>query len=164
MSATLSPDRRELLIRAYAEGAGLLRAAWEDVPPQARQWRPAQDAWSAHEIVCHCADSEISASARIRMVALEHSPTIVGYDQDLWTTALNYHAADPILALDVCDVVRRWTVPVLRSLTDEQWSRSGTHTESGTYSASNWLETYAAHLADHAEQIRVNIRQWNEKD
>lgn len=164
MSAQISPDTRERLIRAYAEGAALLRAAWAEVPAEARQWRPEQNAWSAHEIVCHCADSEISAATRIRMVALEPTPTIVGYDQDLWTIALDYHERDAETALAVCDTVRRWTVPVLESLSEAQWSRAGTHSESGSYSATDWLRIYAAHLADHAEQIRTNIRLWNEKD
>lgn len=35
------------------------------------------------------------------------------------------------------------------------WSRTGTHTESGAYSVKTWLELYAAHCHEHAEQIRA---------
>ena len=36
------------------------------VPDSAVKWRPAPGKWSAHEVVCHCADAEMNAAARIR--------------------------------------------------------------------------------------------------
>ena len=33
-------------------------------------------------------------------------------------------------------------------------SATGTHSESGPYSAERWLEIYAAHAHGHADQIR----------
>jgi len=44
-------------------------------------------------------------------------------------------------------------LPLLRSLTEADWKRSGTHTESGPYSVETWLRIYAAHGHDHADQI-----------
>jgi hypothetical protein len=35
----------------------------------------------------------------------------------------------------------------------EEWRRSGIHTDSGPYSVDTWLEIYAAHCHDHADQI-----------
>ena len=63
----LSKAERAALIQRYADGPGRLRAALATVPPAALQWRPKPGEWSAHEIVCHCADSESHASLRIRM-------------------------------------------------------------------------------------------------
>ena len=39
-------------------------------------------------------------------------------------------------------------------LTEDDWRRAGTHSESGAYSVHMWLDIYAAHCHDHAEQIR----------
>ncbi|MFN2614162.1 MAG: hypothetical protein ABR552_05015 [Actinomycetota bacterium] len=39
-------------------------------------------------------------------------------------------------------------------MTDEEWSRSGWHTDSGPYSVELWLRIYANHCHDHADQIR----------
>jgi hypothetical protein len=39
-------------------------------------------------------------------------------------------------------------------MTDEDWRREGTHTESGRYGADDWLKIYAAHAHGHANQIR----------
>ena len=43
---------------------------------------------------------------------------------------------------------------ILQRLSEEQWQRTGTHTEDGPYGVEAWLETYAAHGHDHADQIR----------
>jgi hypothetical protein len=42
---------------------------------------------------------------------------------------------------------------LLDRMTDADWARSGTHAESGPYSAEDWLQIYAAHAHDHAAQI-----------
>ena len=67
----MTPAERERLIRQYAEGPARLRGALARVPEEARKWRPAPGEWSAHEIVCHCADSETNGAARIRYVVAE---------------------------------------------------------------------------------------------
>jgi hypothetical protein len=45
-------------------------------------------------------------------------------------------------------------VELLERLDESDWSRQGTHTESGPYSVETWLSIYAAHAHDHADQIR----------
>jgi hypothetical protein len=58
---TLTPKERNAFLDRFEGGPALLRQAWEAVPSQARQWRPAEGRWSAHEVVVHCADSEAYA-------------------------------------------------------------------------------------------------------
>ena len=50
--------------------------------------------------------------------------------------------------------VRASTAELLERLEEQDWGRVGTHTESGPYTVDDWLEIYAAHAFDHAEQIR----------
>jgi hypothetical protein len=50
--------------------------------------------------------------------------------------------------------VRASTAELLERLEEQDWGRAGTHTESGPYTMDDWLEIYAAHAFDHAEQIR----------
>jgi hypothetical protein len=151
---------RATLIQLYAEGPTRLRAALGTVPPAALQWRPKAAEWSAHEIVCHCADSESHASLRIRTLMVDPSPVIVGYDQERWAQALDYHAHPLNAALAVVDAVRASTAPLLRRLPEAAWHRAGRHTESGPYTAEDWLRIYAAHLHDHAAQIDGNVARW----
>lgn len=42
---------------------------------------------------------------------------------------------------------------LLGLLGDDDWGKAGTHSESGGYSVERWLEIYADHGDDHADQI-----------
>lgn len=152
------------LIRRYADGPATLRLAWDECPPDVRLYRPSPEDWSAREIICHCADSELNAAIRIRMLTAEAEPVIIGYDQNEWVRVFDYHDLNPELALAAVEAARAWTVPVLERLAQSQWAAIGTHSESGPYSALDWLRTYSVHLHDHADQIRANVRAWNARE
>jgi len=157
----MTPRERLQLIDRYAAGPRLLRDALERLPADALQWRPAPGKWSAHEVVCHCADSETVAATRIRFLVGEERPTLMGYDQDCWAQRLDYHALSLELALRQIEQVRAWTADLIRRFPAEAWAREGTHTESGRYGAEKWLAIYAEHLEVHARQIERNLAAWN---
>ncbi len=154
----LTPADRDALIARYAAGPPLLRATLARVPADRMHRRPSPDEWSPHEIAIHCADSETNASLRIRYLVGERAPVIMGYDEHGWATALDYagHPLEPALA--VVDAVRANTAALIRRLPEAAWTRAGTHTESGPYSAEDWLRIYAAHLEEHAAQIERAAR------
>jgi hypothetical protein len=152
--------QREGLIRRYEEGPGKLRAAFDRVPQEARKWRPAPGKWSAHEVVCHAADAETNAAARIRFLLGEEKPVIMGYDQARWARELDYHALPVEPALAVVDAVRAHTAQLIRRLPEGAWSAVGTHSESGEYTAETWLSIYAEHLENHSRQIDRNREAW----
>lgn len=151
------------LIERYGAGPTLLRAAWDQCPEDARTWKPSESDWSAHEIVIHCADSEAYAAIRIRLLAAEPDPLIVGYDQDLWARTFTYQTLPVDLAFDVIKAVRASTLHLIQTFDEQSWSAAGRHSESGPYSARDWLAIYAAHLHEHADQIRSNVEQWRER-
>jgi hypothetical protein len=159
----LSPGERARLIDQYAAGPARLGAAFAAVPEPIRQWRPAPTEWSAHEVVCHCADSESNASLRIRYLVAEAEPLIVGYDEAAWARILDYHARPVEAALATVAAVRANTVPLLKTLSDDAWAREGRHTESGRYTAEDWLRIYAEHLEIHARQIEQNLAAWQSR-
>jgi len=157
----MDQHERARLIAMYAEGPSLLRTSWNRVPVDARTWRPEPSEWSAHEIVVHCADSETYAATRLRLLVAEPSPLIVGYDQEGWARAFDYHTVPVEPAFAVIDAVRTHTHLLLETLSDHDWGKSGTHSESGSYSATDWLNSYGNHLHDHAMQIQANVDAWN---
>jgi hypothetical protein len=116
--------------------------------------RPAaDDGWTARQVAHHLADSEATAYVRLRRLIAEDRPQIVGYDEPEYARRLHYDR--PIASsLAVLAAVRESSLALLEALTAAEWERSGTHTESGAYSVDRWLEIYARHSADHAEQIR----------
>ena len=156
----MTAAERATLIEQYAAGPARLKAALATVPPVARQWRPNAGEWSAHEVVVHCADSETNSFVRIRFLAAEAEPVLQGYDQDRWAQTFDYHTLPMEAALAVVESVRASTTALLRRLPDSAWSRVGRHTESGRYTAEDWLRTYADHLENHARQIEANVAQW----
>jgi len=156
----LDRTERQTLIQQYADGPARLRAALATVPPEAMQWRPKPGEWSAHEIVCHCADSETNSYIRIRFLVAEPSPTLMGYDQDNWARVFDYHTLPLEPALATVEAVRTSTAALIRRLPDDAWAKSGTHSESGAYSADDWLRIYADHLEGHAQQIEANVAAW----
>jgi hypothetical protein len=157
----LDRSEREALIDRYAEGPSRLTAALAKVPAGALQWRPKAGEWSAHEVVVHCADSETNGTVRIRYLAAEPDPVVIqGYDEAEWARRFDYHSHPLEPALAVVEAVRANTLALLRRLPEDAWQRGGRHTDSGTYSAEDWLKIYAEHLEIHARQIEDNVAAW----
>jgi hypothetical protein len=159
----MTNGERTALIDQYAEGYEVLLKAWQEVPPELRKWRPDETSWSAHENIVHCADSEMVSATRIRFLISEPNAIITGYDQDEWVDIFRYHDRDIDVSFDAIRAARAYTVPVLRAMPDAAWSATGSHTQSGRYSATDWLNIYARHLHGHADQIRDNLRRNREQ-
>jgi hypothetical protein len=156
----LTAAERQDLIRRYEEGPALLAAALAKVPPEAMKWRPGKGKWSVHEVVCHCGDSEANGALRIRYLVAEKDPLIVGYDQARWAEVFEYHDAPIEPALATVEAVRANTAALLKRLPEKVWSVTGRHTESGSYTAEDWLGIYAEHLEKHSRQIERNLSAW----
>jgi len=125
---SLTRSERERLIQQYADGPARLESALAEVPAEARQWRPAPREWSAHEVVCHCADSETNAAARIRYVVCEAEPVVLGYDEAVWATTLDYHGHPLEPALATVRPAQAQTNAEIRRLPEDAWAREGRHT------------------------------------
>jgi hypothetical protein len=151
----MTPERA-LLIDRYRGGAAELRAALAGVTDEELD-RPAPDGgWTARQVAHHVAESEATAYVRLRRLVAEESPVIVGYDEELFADRNHYER--PIAsALAVVESVRASSLELLEALTDEEWKRSGSHSESGRYTIDDWLRIYASHPRDHAEQVRTAI-------
>jgi len=158
----LEAERAEL-IRQYEDGVPAFKKALAGVPAAALKWRPAPSAWSVHEIVCHCADSETNSASRVRYLAGERDLSLDNYDQDRWAIEFDYHAHPLETALATVEAVRANTGPLIRRLPDAAWQRVHQHKTHGRYTAENWLKTYAVHLHEHARQIEDNVAAWRRR-
>lgn len=115
---------------------------------------PSPDGWTARMVAHHLADSEMTSAIRLRRLIAEDNPRIDGYAEEHFARVLFYDRRPIEPSLAALKAARETTVSILEHLTDEQWRRSGTHSESGAYGVEAWLEIYAAHAHDHADQIR----------
>ena len=149
----MQPDERKLLIAQYEDGYRVVAAALVKITPEELDARPGPGKWSTREIVHHLADSEMTAAVRFRLLLAEDKPAIKGYDQDRFAGRLHYERpiASSLLAFQAA---RLCTGELLDSMTEADFAKTGTHPEHPSYSVDRWLEIYAEHAHNHAEQIR----------
>src|SRR5262252_1584180 len=146
-------ERKELIAK-YAAGYAEVAGAIAGFPKDKLTANLIPGKWSAAEIVQHLADSEMTSAIRLRRLLTEDNPVIEGYDQDQYATKLRYNERDITPALEAFRAARATTAQLLERMTEEDWRREGAHTESGRYTAEDWLRIYAAHAHGHADQIR----------
>ena len=146
--------RRAELVARYKAGHATLLASLAGIDEAGLDARPADGGWTPREVVQHTADSEMTAAIRLRRLISEENPVIAGYDGDTFAVRLHYADRPIEPALDAIAAARATTAQILDGLTEADWARTGTHTESGPYGVEQWLETYAVHCEEHADQIR----------
>jgi len=150
----MTSQERQKLIAQYKEGYSEVARSLEGFPADSLTAHPIQGKWSAAEIVHHLADSETTSGIRLRRLLVEDRPVIQGYDQEAYAKRLNYNNREMAPALDAFHSARATAAQLFEFMSDEDWQREGTHSESGSYSTEDWLTIYAAHAHNHAAQIR----------
>ncbi len=139
---------RAQLVEEYAKGphmvANALVGTDYDVSPEG---------WTPRQVVHHLADATRVAGVRLRRLLAEDGPAIESYDEAHYADVLHYER--PIdTALEEFRITVASNVELLNVLTEEEWARTGTHDEFGPYSIDLWLERQAAHVREHADQIK----------
>jgi DinB family protein len=142
---------RNELIRRYRDGHRAVVDALQGLSEEELD-RSASDEWTPRMIAHHLADSEMTSAIRLRRLIAEDGPVITGYDEVQFASRLTSdRPIEP--SLEAMRWARESTAQILDRLTEEDWSRAGTHSESGPYSVEDWLTIYANHGHDHAKQI-----------
>jgi hypothetical protein len=144
---------RDALVAQYVDGYDAVTTALAGITAAEWEGREAPGEWSPREVVHHLADSEMTSAIRLRRLIVEDRPVIAGYDEEAFAQRLFYDR--PIDAsLAAFKAARDSTAQILHRLSPEDWSREGSHSDSGRYSVEDWLRIYAVHAHDHADQIR----------
>jgi DinB superfamily len=144
---------RTALLDRYRAGYDEVVAALAGIDDAGLDARPSPEGWTAREVVHHLADSEMTSALRLRKLLAEDAPRIEPYDEAGYARCLPYDR--PIeTSLEALRGARSSTASILERLPASAWSRAGTHPEHDRYTVEDWLEIYAAHAFDHADQIR----------
>jgi len=149
----MTSDERQALVAQYKAGFDEVSRNLAGFPPDSLTAHPIAGKWSAAEIVHHLADSETTSALRLRRLLVEDHPLIQAYDQDQYAAKLHYTERDIAPALEAFRCARATTAQLLDLMTEEDWQREGTHSESGSYTTEDWLRIYGAHAHNHAAQI-----------
>ena len=149
----MTADERSTLLRQYGEGPQRIAESVRGLSLALLDYQPSDGGWSAREVVHHTADSELTSAIRLRRLLAEDGPQIVGYDGDEFARRLFYRDRPLQPSLDAIRAARETSAAILDRLQDQDWLRAGTHNEIGAYSVETWLQIYAVHCHDHADQI-----------
>jgi uncharacterized damage-inducible protein DinB len=142
------------LIERYAAGADVLGKSIEGLTRADLLAFPVPGTWSIQQIVLHMMDSDLIAADRMKRVAAEDHPTLIGFNETAFAKTLAY---DQVPAKEACEVFRlnrRITAELLRRLPDSAFSRMGYHNERGEVSLEQLLTTYTDHLEHHMKFLR----------
>jgi uncharacterized damage-inducible protein DinB len=130
-------------------GPAKVRHALRGLSDEQLRSRPVPGKWSILEVVCHLADSDQAWAHRIKRVIAEERPLLIGYDETLFTKALNYHDRDAQEELEFSERTRRQLAHIIRGLKPDALSRIGIHNERGCVNLEEMLQVEIAHVDHH---------------
>ena len=149
MAALGSRDPMQVL----ADMPDALRQAVAGLSSEQERTPEAAGKWSVKQVVQHLADAELVGGFRYRMILTHDSPTLPGYDQDLWAERLHYQDSDLPTALDDFANLRKANLRLLRAATPADMQRSARHAERGEESLEKMIRMFAGHDTVHLRQI-----------
>jgi uncharacterized damage-inducible protein DinB len=142
------------LIDRYAAGADVPAKAIASLEKGDLLAFPIPGTWSIQQIILHLMDSDLIASDRMKRVAAEDRPTLVGYNETAFAQRLGYEHVSAQAAAELFRLNRQMTAEILRRLPDEAFQRKGLHTERGEVTLEQLLTTYTDHLDHHMKFVR----------
>jgi uncharacterized damage-inducible protein DinB len=140
-------------VAVISSSAAAIAAALARIAPERVAEPPAPGKWSARDILCHLADTEIAFAFRLRQTLAEDHHVIQPFDQDRFAAV--YGGLDAALAVETFTGLRAWNLALLRAAPAEAWSRRVTHPERGDMTFQAVVETMAGHDLNHLTQLQA---------
>ncbi len=144
----MTSQERQQKIEAYGQAHSQLTDVLKQFPQEVWNYKSSPDRWSIKEILVHLADSEANAFVRCRRLIAEPGKTVMAYDQNQWSKALNY-----------ANQTAEDTLELLKSV----WSNKIIHPERGEQTLDTWLDIYSKHVQSHINQMQRNYEEWKNK-
>ena len=144
-------------LRVVAATAERLRGLLDALGPEGADRAPAPGKWSAREILCHLADTELAFAFRLRQALAEPHHVIQPFDQEKWAAV--YGAFDARSAVEVFAAVRGWNCRLFGALPPGAMAKPVTHPERGEMTFGVLVETMAGHDLNHLGQLEAMAAQ-----
>jgi hypothetical protein len=144
-------ERVERLERAPVALARLLRGRSDARLSK----RPAPDAWSAKEVVCHLRDAEERLAAWIELVLVMDHPVLVEPSSaDRWAEDRQYARQHAGQVWEAFSARRDDTLALVRGLRVRDWERDAVHAHHGRMTVDDLVSLATWHDDIHLDQIR----------
>ena len=138
-------------LRVIAETPSRLSALLAALGGDGAERALAPGKWSARQILCHLADTELAFAFRLRQTLAEPHHVIQPFDQDKW--AAPYGAFEARAAVDVFGTVRKWNITLIGTVPAATLSKPLTHPERGQMTFQTLIDTMAGHDLNHLRQL-----------
>ncbi|HYP29714.1 MAG TPA: bacillithiol transferase BstA [Blastocatellia bacterium] len=149
----LTGEQRKECIDLIEGAPARLREAVEGLSPEQLETPYREGGWTVRQVVHHVPDSHLNSYVRFRLALTEDRPTIRPYHEDRWAELEDARSAPLEVSLALLDSLHRRWVLLLRSLKDEDYSRTFNHPELGEVSLERNVALYAWHGRHHVAQI-----------
>ena len=144
-------ERLERLERTPTDLARLVRGETDATLSR----RPAPQAWSAKEVVCHLRDAEEHLRGWIRTVLTHDDPELIETaTADQWAEERQYARDHAGAAWQAFSQRRDETLELLRGLDAAAWGRAGRHVRRGRLSVDDLVALIAWHDDNHLDQVK----------
>lgn len=146
----------ETLEKNYSELATQL----EGIPDELAGRRPAEKEWSIKETLGHLLVCEEYAHTRLVRMVHETNPYLPAFNDHELLGIRRYHETNAQELLNTFLAFGKENLALLRSLSVEEWDRTGNHEERGTITVAYIAEKMLAeHHREHLGQIQ-DLKQW----
>lgn len=136
-------------IARYREGGRQLLEALAGLSREDLMARPVPGTWSIQEIVVHLMDSDLIGIDRMKRIAAENRPLLIGYDENAFVRTLRYDLVPADKAAEVFATARELFAIQLAALPPEAFAKTGIHSEVGLVSLEKQLGKYVEHFEHH---------------
>lgn len=147
-------DSHAWLLKALRETAGTLESYVWNLDEETLRRRPARDEWCLLDLVGHLRDCERRYLERIEAMAFEREPRIPAFDAESIQPDVPYALLDPDETLAEFESLRRRTLQLLRSLSEDDWGRTGLHPYLGPVTITQVVREMSEHDLSHLWQAR----------
>ncbi len=151
------------LIRRYENGPGDLIASLDGLSDGDLDRKPAPKKWTIRQQVHHLTDAELNLVGRMKKIIAEDNPLLMAYDQDKWADSFLYTNTAVENSIALFYTLRASMTPVLKSLKDADFSRTGIHNENGKMTLMEVLEHTVEHFEHHLKAIEKTKRKYKIK-
>ena len=151
-----TPGALKAILRATPAALDTLTAR---LKPDLWNQRPAQNEWSAAEVLCHLRDVENEVNLpRVERSLSEENPFITGQNTDLWAEERNYLQQSLPEALRAFQAHRTRLLAILEPLTRQEWQRPIRHAIFGPTTFQDVVRIIVDHDRIHTQQIELISR------
>jgi hypothetical protein len=157
---TVAPEERAGLITAIAEFPAQFRSAVHGLNETQFDTPYRPGGWTVRQVVHHVPDSHLNAYVRFKLALTEENPTIKPYEESRWAELPDTASTQIGVSLVLLEALHRRWVVLLKSMSDQQWTRTYFHPD---HQASLRLDAILAMYAWHGKHHTAHITRLRER-